>query len=138
MRMKFFLATACVLCATPLLADSHVSDLVLWGTDVRKLDTLDFVPVADDPSGSYRMELGGAEVFLEIAAAGDEWAVTRTYKAPGITDEIVSYVASYNDGMMTDQSGQLHIRAIADALLVYENTGTDVPSAGLWLIYDPH
>lgn len=137
MIVRNIVLTALLLAAAPCWSEDQVPQMVLWGTDLREISELEILPVPDDPTGTYRIELGGADVFLEITPAGDFWTVIRTYKAPGTEADVATYTAMRQEGSLKDSAHQLEIRAIPNALLVRETTGSDIPAADLWLIYDP-
>lgn len=134
MTLRHVFSAALIVAASPSWGDDQ---MVLWGTDVRELSEFDIIAVPDDLTGPYRVELGGAEVTLEVAAAEDGWTVTRTYKAPGAEADVAQYMAVWQDGVLKDTCGRLEIRAISDALIVQEVTDTDIPAGGLWLVYEP-
>ena len=123
--------------AMPSWAGSPRPSEVLIGTEVIPLTEITLVPIPFDPSGTYRIEIGGAEVFLKIVPNDNGWTVTRAYIDPGLQLIEAHYAVTRHNDILVDELGTIMLRWGLDGVLVHETESGEEPPSLYWLYYAP-
>ena len=110
---------------------------VLIGTDVIPLKEIVAIPLPANPAGRYRIEIGGAEVTLEIVPDENGWLVNRAYFDPGFPPLEAQYVVSRQGDQFTNDTGSIALVWGQNGVLAHETESGEEPPSYYWLYYAP-